>query len=693
MITQNKQMQFVGGIPPFSPSFSPSLSCLSVSSFSLLNNVLNFTIQGEESCFNTNPTITISGFDSVGCPFEEELALTNPCTDFVVSEISNNGLTFSISATSQCGEAEFVWDFPETYSIVTQIDTATTSQLTLQPLRGNTLPSQDLISCTVTSCEGCVRVKELLRSECAPVTSNIFAQAFCTSNNTWETPFITIPVTNSCAGIIYADTQFATPSAVTATLSNNRVKFTVTPTAIPLSQYIFNYTVKANNGVQSNVATVTININPCEELQVNGISEAQELVATVTSGDVILTDITNRFISANPINWSTFDILPNITYTSPSITLQTAIDGSQNLRYVVPATPVTESVQFTVADTQGNVSNPVTQTYVLRTDTTTINNISTCVIKGNTIVTNALSTSTGTFDINSFRITTPPTLGTYTLNGTTITYTAPTAYSGNQVFTYSINDVYGGTYTGTVTYAVINAGTSVTLSTCSDGTYNLLSLLGQGVNTTGSWAAIGGAWPTPASYNADISLTGLTGTFEWEYTVTAGACSTKAIVIINKVAASAQTADECATAPAFTAITATPYSNTISASFVELCPTYQKATLSAAALPLHWTNVQSDIWYKINLSAVSASVNPLVVRISSSNAGLFLPAEFVQFGLYTTCGGALQTSVNSVTRNSSYSEIVLPDGSIPAQLLFRVGATTPGNTNLVLTINNQALGA
>jgi len=357
MITQNKQMQFVGGIPPFSPSFSPSLSCLSVSSFSLLNNVLNFTIQGEESCFNTNPTLTISGFDSVGCPFEEELALTNPCTDFVVSEISNNGLTFSISATSQCGEAEFVWDFPETYSIVTQIDTATTSQLTLQPLRGNILPSEDLITCTVTSCEGCVRVKELLRSECAPVTSNIFAQAFCTSSNTWETPFITIPVTNSCAGIIYSQTQFATPSAVTATLSNNRVKFTITPTAIPLSQYIFNYTVKANNGVQSNIATVTININPCEELQINGISEAQELVATVTPGTVILTDITNRFVSTNPINWSTFDILPNITYTSPSVTLQTAIDGSQNLRYVVPATPVTESVQFTVADTQGNISN------------------------------------------------------------------------------------------------------------------------------------------------------------------------------------------------------------------------------------------------------------------------------------------------------------------------------------------------
>ena len=689
MITIQKRINITGGVTPYTFTFSSSSPCISFPFSSITGDILTLTIQGAEECLQLNPTITINGFDANGCSFEETFGVSNPCTDFLVSPITNSDLTFYISASTACGELDFNWNLPEDFVIVSQIDNQYTSQVTIRTatIIENLVPVNYTISCDVVStCNGCVRSEQKEFILCRPLITNIFAEAYCISSGVWETCLYTIPNTEDCGALDFTSLNFATPTQVQAIVIGNRVKFRITTRFVSNLQYTFNYVVNSLQGVTSNVASVTININVCTVQTVYAPPSTTRVSSGAVPTDVILTNLSSRVVSANPIDWSSFTVLPNIPYTSPSITLQTAVNGDQNIRYVVPAVPITESFQFTIADTLGNTSDAITETYVFQTDVTTIANVTDCLKAGLSKSTDALSTSSGTYNLSTFTITSPAPLGSYTLTGSTINYTAPTNYYGDQIFTYSVSDVYGESFVGTVTFSVVNPGTSASLTVCNDGLYNLFSLLGTGVDPGGVWVNTLGGGPVPVTPTADINLTGLTGTFEYEYTVTVGACAIKSIVTIVKTVNIALSGDECASPIFFTSPITTDYANNKTFNSLGNCPTSSNATLSTQAYPATWSTSTSDVWYLVNLTAISTPANDIKITISSNNATFTNKAEDIEFAFYNTCGGAALTTTNTFSRNSSSSYIVYAAGTSLSTLLFRIGNNKKGQTSLVLTI-------
>ena len=697
MITQTKQIQILNAVEPLTYAFTASSDCITFPSFSFANGILTLNIQAEdEACFTTNPTVTVVVSDSttpVACTQSITLTLDNPCTGFTVGSITENNLTFSVTATSACSGIEsFVWDYGESFVLQgTQFDTSTSSQITLSvPSTGQILiPSEETISVTVNDCNGCSRTVETTYSLCRPIVNNEFMDAFCIngSNTTYQTGIYTIPVQEACSGIDWSTLSISSEAGVTTNIDTTRgtVQFTFTnPTQ---NAYTFTYNVNSTDGVTSNTANITVNINECVESRVYGGLTTSNIPQNAVAGQVISDVVSDRVVSGDNIDWSTFTILPNIPFTSPSITLRSGTDGLQYIDYEVPAVPVTESMQFTVEDINGNRSRAITRTFVYQTDTFQTNPLSICLPAGQSVATDFTANDLGTLDVSSFTIVSAPSNGTFSVAGTTVTYNADATAFGNQVFTYQISDVYGNTETNTVTYTTTYAGQTATFNVCTDRIYNFYNeFLPAGTQTGGTWTATGGGGPVPATWDADVDLSGQLGTFEYEYTITDGVCSSKSVITIDKQITPALNNDECINANTLTAVATLPYSDSDTTQMLEVCNITQAATLSAEALPAHWSTVSSDIWVEVDLTAIVANPNPITVAVTTSNAGLSQPIEFAQIAVYDSCGGALYTAVNNVFRNTSDSTFTILNGAIPNSLVIRIGTNTPGNVQTTVTI-------
>lgn len=691
MITQIKQIQILNGISPFNYIFTSTSECITFPSFTFDedDSILTLTIEAtDEACIIANPTITINVSDSnqpVNCTQSITLNLVNPCNDFTVTSITENNLTFSVSSISNCsGARSYNWEYSDSFNLISQVDGNTSSSITLDI--DSNISSEELIAVEVTDCNGCSERVEYIYSICAPEVGNSFLDAYCTSETVWTTGFYSIVVNESCAGIDYSTLTVNTPVGVSYGIdSRGYVQFTFDNPRQAI--YNLEYTVRDNNGILSNTGILTVAINDCGIEQVYGDFTISNVPQGATPGDIVSNPISDRVIGRNTIDWGTFTILPNIPFTSPDISLRGGLDGRQYIDYEVPNPPVTESMQFTVEDINGNRSKAITQTFVYHTDTFQLNPVTACVVSGQQVVTDFTANDLGTLDESSFRIISAPSTGTYTVNGTTVTYDTQLGVSGDQVFTYEIEDVYGNKDTETVTYTLTYPGVSNTFTVCTDRVYNFYEeFLNSSADTGGTWVATSGGGPVPASWNSDVDLSGQYGSFVYEYNVIDGICASKSIITINKQITPDLNNDECINADSLTALTTLPYSDSNTTQMQEECNIHQAATLSVEALPAHWSTVESDMWIDVDISAITANPNPITVTINTTNAGLLNPGEFAQIAVYSSCGGTEYTAVNNVFRNNSDSTFVIPNGSIPGTLIIRIGSNNPGNFKTTVTI-------
>lgn len=214
----------------------------------------------------------------------------------------------------------------------------------------------------------------------------------------------------------------------------------------------FQYTIKDNIGLTSNVATVTIAINP-----VNDAPIAEDDAATVDEGGSVLIDLAANDSDAD----SSLDLTSIVIVQQPAHgSLQ--MNGDGTVTYLHDGSNTTsDSFTYTIADVEGAVSNIATVTISINpinTPPVAVDDSAT-VDEGDSVIINLAdndSDSDGTLNLASIVIVNQPAHGTITIHDDgTVTYTHDGSETTSDSFTYSILDNEGAvSNTATVTITI-----------------------------------------------------------------------------------------------------------------------------------------------------------------------------------------------------------------------------------------------
>ena len=271
-------------------------------------------------------------------------------------------------------------------------------------------------------------------------------------SDAYSTP-VNTPLNVAVPGVLANDQNALTATAVlvtgpaSGTLSlNPDGSFTYIPAPAFFGQAAFTY--KANNGADSNVATVTILVNRLP-VAVNDTASTQPNAAVpvnVLTNDsdpdnqpLTITAVTQGTNGAAAINGATVTYTPNTGFTGTDTFTYTISDGQAP----TPGT-ATATVTVTVVENTAPTANPDSAT----------------VAEEGTVNISVLANDTDT-DIPPQTLTitavTQGANGTVTNNGTTVTYKPNANYSGTDSFTYTVSDGQtptAGTAIGTVAMTI-----------------------------------------------------------------------------------------------------------------------------------------------------------------------------------------------------------------------------------------------
>ena len=204
----------------------------------------------------------------------------------------------------------------------------------------------------------------------------------------------------------------------------------------------FTYTVNDESGAVSNIATVSITIDPVNDAPVainDNISTSEDVAVaiTVSSNDTDVDnalDLTTVVVATNPAHGTT-----SVNATTGVITYTPSADYFGN-----------DSFTYTIKDVSGGTSNAATVTI----DVTPVNDAPVSVAdNANTIQNIAVpitvlandSDIDNTLDVASVVITQNPANGTVSVNTTTgvVTYTPALDFLGTDSFSYTVDDISG----------------------------------------------------------------------------------------------------------------------------------------------------------------------------------------------------------------------------------------------------------
>ena len=271
-------------------------------------------------------------------------------------------------------------------------------------------------------------------------------------SDAYSTP-VNTPLTVAAPGVLVNDTN-PTTNPMTATLVtspasgtlvlNQNGSFTYTPAAAFFGQVAFTY--KANNGTDSNVATVTIRVNR-PPVAVNDATTTQPNTAVTVNVLANDSDPENQPLTITAVTQGT-NGTATVTATGVVYTPNTNFTGSDTFTYTIsdgqvptPGT-ATGTVTVTVVGNLPPIANPDSAT-VAEDGTVTI------------------SVRTNDTDPEGQPLTiiavTQGTSGTVTTNGATVIYKPALNFNGADSFAYTVSDEQTptpGTAIGTVNVAV-----------------------------------------------------------------------------------------------------------------------------------------------------------------------------------------------------------------------------------------------
>ncbi len=259
------------------------------------------------------------------------------------------------------------------------------------------------------------------------------------------------------------------PNAGIATVNISGV-ITYISTGTSATTDTLSYKVADTEGVYSNVATVFINVTEPELVNQAPIAYDDEVGSVQAEGTISFSVIDNDVDSDGNVDVSSVSILSTPNYGVASVN---AAGTVTYLNTVLETETVTDTLTYTVRDTEGALSNEATvsirvitpetnnEAPITQADTRTVQS-------GESVSINVLandSDSDGSLDKNSLTLVDPASHGTVSIDTDTgeITYIHDGAMSTSDNFTYTIADDQGAvsnpsTVTITVTEAEVIAG-------------------------------------------------------------------------------------------------------------------------------------------------------------------------------------------------------------------------------------------
>lgn len=477
-----KTYRATNGVAPYTYTWTTDDSCITFDTISGTSTNGDFPIEItglDETCLQT-ANITLSVVDVNGCPTSTTFLAGNICDDLVLNDITATGeFTFTVSSTNaNCSGLSFSWNYDTTLFILDQVfGTSYGSTLTLIPIDGVTMPSNTIISVTVTDCNGCSKTKNFTKAICRPTAQDFTYNMYCLDSQTaYLGGFTQIPEPTGCNYTYdYNNVSLGSPtdSGIVMTNSNGILTGSATISVTP-GVYTINYTVENDFGLVSEPGLITIIINQC------GTGNTISIPSTtyqIDCGDIIgdVVEIPISITTNSPavvIDWTTWQLVTPPTPASPSITHSTNMAGEHVILYEIPAITGTDVFLWTVCDTLGNCATGTTYTILLdcASPPVTVTDAD-CVTCNQSVIVDVLTNdlpSGNPIDVTTVNISTAPTSGTANpLPDGTIIYT-PSITTGTDTFQYTVSNVTGDvSLPATVTIDIICAGDDNNTQLCN----------------------------------------------------------------------------------------------------------------------------------------------------------------------------------------------------------------------------------
>ena len=277
-----------------------------------------------------------------------------------------------------------------------------------------------------------------------------YDQTVDTTTNSTGAPVILVASDQFGASLTY--TVLSNPTH--GTLSGTAPNLTYTPTTGYSGTDIF--TFKANNGTDSNVATVNINVaatnHPPVATNVTGVNTAFQTAVAIT---LTATDADNNAL--------TYSVVSGPAHGSLS-----AIVGNQVTYTPAAGYSGTESFTFKANDGQAdsNVAS-VSITIAAKPNTAPVASSGAASTSPSAPVTTTLSATDADSDPLTFSVVAGPAHGSVTIAGNQATFTPAAGFAGADAFTFKANDGQADSNVATVTVNVTIPAGQITVSTAS----------------------------------------------------------------------------------------------------------------------------------------------------------------------------------------------------------------------------------
>ena len=232
--------------------------------------------------------------------------------------------------------------------------------------------------------------------------------------------------------------SFTQPDNGTTSLVGGKIRYTPNPNWYGTDT--FTYTIRDGSGAISNIATVTITVNPVNDAPTVGNYSSTTQEDTPTSGTVVGSDVDNSltYSLGNQASHGTAVVNPDGSWT---YTPNANYNGPDSFTVIVSDGILTATSTITIT------INPVN-------DIPVANNDSKIIDEDNT-ATGQITATDADGDTLTYTKDTNPAHGTVTVNSNgTYSYTPNNNWHGTDSFTVLVSDSNGGTAVSTVTITV-----------------------------------------------------------------------------------------------------------------------------------------------------------------------------------------------------------------------------------------------
>ena len=217
----------------------------------------------------------------------------------------------------------------------------------------------------------------------------------------------------------------------------------------------FTYTILDASGAVSNVATVSLTINPVNDAPT---ASNDTLAAVDEAGTAILNLAVNDFDSDNALD------LNSIAIISAPVNGSLIVNGDGTVTYTHDGSEtISDSFSYTIADVSGAISNTASVTITVNSlnDAPSAIDDALAVDEGNAINIDLAANdidADNALDLNSIVIVGAPVNGTLFVNGNgTVDYTHNGSETGSDSFTYTITDISGAISNVATVNIVVNS--------------------------------------------------------------------------------------------------------------------------------------------------------------------------------------------------------------------------------------------